>query len=132
MPIIERQWHTVQFASTIFIIWKGISKLRNIGEISIPNIKGIGVIYFNVTQARNQLMDKGFVYTLRTEHRATGQTVAMWRSMPLCFVRVLKVEAKVPEDLGDFLPHSGFKSVEEWLKMASMNARTLYWVTRIG
>jgi len=88
------------------------------------------MIYFNIAQARKQLMDNGFVYTLRAKHRYCGHTVAMWHSRPLCFVRILPVTAKVPDGLEQYLLFSGFDSVENWIKAASMNAKSLFLVAR--
>lgn len=76
-------------------------------------------------------MNNGFVYTLRTRYRTTGRTVAMWHALPLCFVVVQRVVVKVPGDLDWYVSRSGFDSVDEWLKAASINARTLYLVTEV-
>lgn len=93
------------------------------------------MIFFNVLEARKQLMDKGVVFTLRREHTQTGLTYAVTGSTThntlLCHVevsRILKVESV--HDLCSYLDKSGFDDVDTWLSKASPRARTLYKVVR--
>ena len=93
------------------------------------------MIFFNVKQARDQLINSMKVYTLRSEFRATGKTLAVVGSYakhkPIYEVNVGRVRnITVPEDLLPYLDYSGFDSVEEWLDEASGGARTLYLVTK--
>lgn len=93
------------------------------------------MIFFNVKQARDQLVNAMKVYTLRSSSRATGKTLAVVGSYshytPLYEVKVERVRnIIVPEDLLPFLDYSGFESAYEWFEAASPTARTLYLVTK--
>lgn len=87
------------------------------------------MIAFNIQQVFNFLTEYGYVYTLRHAKRAIGITVATHNRIPACHVVVDRiVHARVPQDLEQYVKHSSFETVEEWLKAASPNADTLYYV----
>lgn len=93
------------------------------------------MIFFNVSEAREQLMTKGLVYTLRATSRTVGRTKAVtgghYNNTPLCTVEVEKVMVVVsPEELHPYVEQSGFKSVEEWISKAGSSARHLYKVVK--
>lgn len=93
------------------------------------------MIFFNVPEARRELLDKGLVYTLRSSFRAVGETKAVTGSYhkhePLCDVEVSRVTTvSHPSDLYPYLHHSGFTNVDDWLQAAKLSARTLYRVDR--
>jgi len=95
------------------------------------------MIFFNIPEARNQLMEKGLVYTLRSASRAEGKTRAVEGSYSkhttLCLVYIERlVTVKHPDDLYPYLGHSGFKDVDTWWGEATPSARTLYRVDRYG
>jgi len=93
------------------------------------------MIFFNVKQARDQLINSMKVYTLRSEFRATGKTLAVVGSYakhkPIYEVNVKRVKnIIIPEDLFPYLDYSGFDNVYEWFEAAAPLARTLYLVTK--
>ena len=93
------------------------------------------MIFFNIPEARNQLIEKGLVYTLRSSFRSTGKTRAVTGSYSkhdtLCDVSIERVKTiRHPDDLYPYLHHSGFKDVDTWLSKAAPSARTLYRVER--
>lgn len=93
------------------------------------------MIFFNIKQAREQLVNAMKVYTLRSEWRKTGKTLAvvgnMYQNMPIYEVNVKKImNISLPEDLLPYLDYSGFDSVYEWFEAAAPSARTLYEVTK--
>lgn len=93
------------------------------------------MIFFNVPQARNQLINAMKVYTLRSSFRATGKTLAVTGSYtkfkPIYDVTVKKVkDIETPEELEPYLDYSGFDSVGEWFEAAKLGSKTLYVVTK--
>ena len=93
------------------------------------------MIFFNVKQARNQLLGAMKVYTLRSSTRGTGKTLAVkgsyYKFTPIYEVKVERIKAITnPEDLTPFLDYSGFDNVYEWFEAAALTARTLYLVTK--
>lgn len=95
------------------------------------------MIFFNVPEARKQLLDNGTVYTLRREQTRVGATYAVTgttvNNSLLCKVevtRILKVES--PSDLQSYLSKSGFSDVNTWLSKASSSSKTLYKVVKIA
>lgn len=93
------------------------------------------MIFFNILEARKQLLDSGKVYTLRRSHTSTGVTFAVTGSIPdnhiLCKVIVTRImEVSHPDDLQPFLDRSGFNDIDTWLSKASPRARTLYEVVK--
>ena len=93
------------------------------------------MIYFNVDRAKNQLINSMKVYTLRSARRATGVTMAVvggrYNHREIYPVNVERITTiSKPEDLLPYLDYSGFDSVLEWLLAASLEARTLYKVTK--
>ena len=95
------------------------------------------MIFFNVPEARKQLLEKGLVYTLRSASRSTGVTMAVTGDYSkytlLCRVRVGKlITVRHPDDLYPYLNHSGFEDVDTWLSKAGPSARTLYGVEKGG
>jgi len=94
------------------------------------------MIFFNVPEAREQLANRGLVYTLRSSFRSIGNTRAVTGSYSkhdtLCEVSVQRIETiKHPDDLYPYLHHSGFDDVDTWLSKATPSARTLYKVERL-
>ena len=94
------------------------------------------MIFFNVPEARNQLMEKGLVYTLRSSFRSVGRTRAVTGSYSkntyLCDVAVSRmITVRHPDDLHPYLHRSGFDDVDNWLSKATPSARTLYKVERL-
>ena len=103
------------------------------------------MIFFNVPQAKKQLIEFGLVYTLRSGHRGTGRTFAVSGTPPqgeeyLGLVYVTRVTEDVTaynsggydSVLFRYLEHSGFDSIQEWLAAASPSARTLYRVEKVS
>lgn len=93
------------------------------------------MIFFNVKQAREQLINSMKVYTLRSSFRTTGKTLAVTGSYkdykPIYEVNVQRMkDISSPEDLTPFLDYSGFDNVYEWYEAAAKAARTLYRVTK--
>ena len=93
------------------------------------------MIFLNVPEAREQLIKKGLVYTLRSSTRSVGRTRAVVgsysRNTLLCDVTVSRViTVRHPEDLYPYLNNSGFKGVDTWLGKATPSARTLYKVEK--
>lgn len=92
---------------------------------------GARVIFFNVPEARDELVTKGLVYTLRSSFRSVGETDAVVGNMSnntkLGRVTVSRVRRIIhSDDLLPYLHHSGFLDVDTWLSKASPTARTLY------
>ncbi len=95
------------------------------------------MIFFNVLEARSQLVGKGVVYTLRRSYTRTGRTYAVEGPMStnrlLCEVVVEHVcEIKQLSDLEPYLSESGFSDIGVWLSKAAPSARTLYKVVKIA
>jgi len=93
------------------------------------------MIFFNVPEARNQLIEKGLVYTLRSSTRSVGRTRAVTgsyaKNTPLCEVAISRmITVRHPEDLYPYLHHSGFNDIDTWLSKATPSARTLYKVEK--
>jgi len=93
------------------------------------------MIYFNVLQARQQLIYTMRVYTLRSADRSTGVTMAVTGARynhrniyPVKVERVTTISKS--EDLLPYLEESGFDTVDEWMRYASPGATTLYKVTK--
>ena len=94
------------------------------------------MIFFNVPEARNQLMMIGLVHTLRSTTRSTGVTNAVSGNYSkhtfLCKVKVERlVTVKHPDDLQPYLHYSGFKDVDTWWSKATTSARTVYRVEKL-
>lgn len=93
------------------------------------------VIFFNVPEARTQLLDKGLVYTLRPRKRKQeGETTAVQGSYfsrkTVCKVNVGFVEKiSFAGDLTFYVKQSGFKTIIDWQK-ATKDAKFLYKVTK--
>lgn len=89
-------------------------------------------IVFENNKAFKHLVEKGFVYTLRAFSRSTG-VVKLKRNKAGKFIGFVEVElvgnvkragdkyiVKTKDgdvDLNDFVPYSGFDSLEEWLSV---------------
>lgn len=94
------------------------------------------MIFFNITEARDELLNKGLVYTLRSEFRGIGRTEAVMGSYgdheKLCRVKVSRIMTiRGAFDLIPYVNKSGFNMTEDWIRAASNTARTLYKVERI-
>ena len=90
----------------------------------------VGYIIFENDKAFEHLVKKGFVYTLRAFNRSTG-VVKLKRNKAGKFIGFVKVElvgnvkrtggkyiVKTKDgdvDLNEFVPYSGFSSLDEWL-----------------
>jgi len=100
------------------------------------------VIIFNVPEARNQLLEKGVVYTYRwTPRKRTG---ADWANSKRCAKKIADVYIEDYGErscnafsLGPFAAESGFNDVNAWIKKirekANPNGNShghLYKVTR--
>ena len=83
-------------------------------------------MWFNEPKAREQLLRKGRVYTLRSkphrgkEKKTQGTDVLMYDThasrgqIRFAFLKTIKS----PDELREYQPQSGFSSVEEWMKAA--------------
>lgn len=93
------------------------------------------MIFFNVKEARNQLINSMKVYTLRSSFRAIGKTLAVTGTLSnqraIYEVNVQRImNITCAEELEPYLDYSGFDNVHEWLGAAAPSARTLYLVTK--
>lgn len=90
-------------------------------------------IFFNVPEARQQLISQGFVYTLRHKRKRVGKDRAIvgsyfkYQEMGPVWVEFIK-EVKDVDELKEYLYGSGFESVEDWRRVAK-DQRFLYKVT---
>jgi hypothetical protein len=94
---------------------------------------GAIVIWFNVREAREYLLRKGHVYTLRPKMRREGRDVLMFGRFGkrgVVYVKFVK-EVKSDSELEDYVRESGFGSVGEWRKKAG-RSRFLYYVELVG
>ncbi|GAJ05155.1 unnamed protein product, partial [marine sediment metagenome] len=92
-------------------------------------------IFFNVPEAREHLIKKGFVYTLRPKLRRTGKDIAYYGSYykkeKIADVEVEFIkEIITPSDLKPYLSGSGFKGVEDWWRAAE-GSGFLFKVTKL-
>ena len=79
-------------------------------------------IYFNVEEARNELLRLSRVYTIRHQ-RNTGGTIArvggLYKFQVLGYVKVKQVlrlhKIGLEVQLSEYVPMSGFKTVQEWI-----------------
>jgi len=87
------------------------------------------VMWFNVPQARNFLLQNGFVYTLRPKpyrlrsKKKRGIDVLMFNRVEKrgeVYFEFIKV-VDDPEELKPLVKYSGFKTLEEWLRKAGEN-----------
>lgn len=86
------------------------------------------VISFSIKEARDQLMNKGVVYTFRWKRRKkTGKT---WANEKRCGKKIADVYIdkprliESPSDLDVYVSGSGFKARKEWLDVIlSMHKR---------
>jgi len=78
------------------------------------------VISFSVPEARNQLLDKGFVYTFRWHERKKrfeetwANTGRGKKKLVDVSVEFIKTIVPHPVNLKSFALHSGFESEQEW------------------
>lgn len=88
-----------------------------ISSLGLPALQN--TMFFNVPEARQQLISKGFVYTLRPKMRRTGKDTAFYGSyykkekIGDIFVDFIK-EVKDIEELKEYASGSGFARVEDW------------------
>ena len=80
-------------------------------------------IYFNIREARNQLLTNGVVYTCKHKKRIkinTGVTMARKGNFRK-YLELAKVDVKYigriekPQELKPYLKESGFETVKEWI-----------------
>ena len=82
------------------------------------------VIRFDSDKAWRFLSTHGFVYTLRKPGKSSppaDQELEIWRKGKSTGIKAMKVRLGVvssAEDLVEYVPRSGFSSVEEWLAEA--------------
>lgn len=96
------------------------------------------VMWFNVKEARNFLLNNGFVYTLRSKpyrlrsKKTCGLDILSYNGFGkkglVYFVFVKRIREN--KELKDFVKYSGFNSIEKWLNEAKEN-RCLYYVVLI-
>lgn len=96
------------------------------------------VMWFNVKEARTQLLENGFVYSLRPKpyrlrgKRVKGFDVLMYdgfgKKGKVYYEFVKRIRDN--SELKEFVEHSGFKSIESWIVRAKDN-RCLYFVMLI-
>jgi len=80
-------------------------------------------IYFNIREARNQLLKNGVVYTCKHKKRIkinTGVTIArkgnFKKYLELAKVNVQYIgHIKKPQELKPYFKESGFETVKEWI-----------------
>ena len=91
------------------------------------------VIWFQNEKARKQLLEKGFVYTLRPKKRREGFEPLFWQKFKKRgIVRVRFIgEFGIGESLSKYTRFSGFESLDEWLKEAK-GSRFLYQVDLVS
>lgn len=80
----------------------------------------VAPIYFNVEEARNQLLKYERVYTGRSQ-RGTGLTIArqgsLYKGLKLGRVHIRFIKKIVePAELEPYLGESGFQTVNTWLR----------------
>lgn len=92
-------------------------------------------MFFNVPEAREYLLKKGLVYTLRPKMRKVGKDTAFYGSFykkeeigPI-WVDFIK-EVKEPGEVQEYVSDSGFGNVEDWWK-AAKGSRFLFKVRRL-
>lgn len=91
------------------------------------------VIWFNVEEAREYLLKRGHIYTLRPKRRRERKEVLMFGKFGkrgVVYVRFIK-EVKSDSELEGYVGESGFKSVTEWRRKAR-RSRFLYLVELVG
>jgi len=87
------------------------------------------VMWFNVKEAREQLINKGFVFTLRPKLRREGHEILMYKDFGkkgdlwVSFISDITSASM----LNKFVEWSGFDSVGKWL-IAAKEAQYLYLV----
>jgi len=81
------------------------------------------MIFFNVSEARQQLLSRGIVYTLRPRMRRVGTDLAVYGSyfeqkrignVSVSFIK----QVNHIDELREYLFASGFKTSEDWWKAA--------------
>ena len=100
--------------------------------------KAVSPIFFNVPQAKDQLVKRGEVYTLRRKRKSDGPTTARVGNI-LKFVALGKVDVEHVKDieacdrdeLGEYVGKSGFSTVEAWCSARAAGANSLYHVTMV-
>jgi len=90
-------------------------------------------IWFNVKEAREQLLRRGLVYTLRPKRRREGREVLCYDGLGKKGVVYVEFVKEIDDDgeLEEYVDFSGFKSVKEWRAKAK-NSRYLYKVTLLS
>ena len=95
------------------------------------------MIFFNVPEARQQLLDKGFVYTLRPRHRSEGQDIAAtgsyynWKKIADVQIEFIKEIGDIRE-LEEYVSGSGFDNIYEWKQAAKGDRLFLFRVRLIS
>lgn len=73
------------------------------------------LIFFNVEEARNFLLENGYVFTLR-KHRMEGEAIAIvgnyykHKTIGKVFVKLIKANITHPHELSSYVAGSGIKS----------------------
>lgn len=82
------------------------------------------MIFFNIYEARKQLVSSGFVYTLRSKMRRIGKDIAVHGSyyrhesigeVSIDFIKQIENASELEE----YLSVSGFERLEDWLGVAA-------------
>ena len=86
------------------------------------NKSTVAPIYFNVSQAREQLLGKGIVYTCRHKKRHINNQVTIARRGTFKkYVELARVNVtyegsvRNPQKLKPYLKESGFITIKEWV-----------------
>ncbi|RLF90990.1 hypothetical protein DRN43_00670 [Thermococci archaeon] len=97
--------------------------------------KSKGIIWFNVKEALDFLLEKGLVYTMRPNKKEEGMVTIMTsvggkrRKVGKGFLRLIgefESTEQLLEESEHLLPFTGFKTLEEWKDHASEGSRFLY------
>jgi|GEM_PF-1742365 hypothetical protein len=93
--------------------------------------KAVAPIFFNVPEARDQLLNSGQVYTIRRKRKSVGETMAregnifQFKELGKVNIELVK-EISGPQDLGEYVSRSGFPTAEAWYAKAAAGADHLY------
>jgi len=84
-------------------------------------------IWVNVKEARDHLLEKGFVYMLRPIRQRKGRDMLSWNGPGKKGMGTIKLvkEIEATDELEEFVKESGFSSVADWLEKAK-ESRFLY------
>ena len=104
--------------------------------IVLQQSKRVAPIFFNRTEARDQLMNHGRVYTIRKKRKSVGVTMARQGNL-FHFTELAKVNVEFVkkvenhQELSPYVGESGFKTIDEWANAAQPGADHLYKVSKL-